>query len=133
MLRKALKDCFLRSLGIKMLFCCCSLLFRFLLLWVGGWGRNSKLFGIQHSNLHEKIILVKKLDCCVINSTVKLYSSKHSAALLKHTAVVLLKPKVFLKREKTNKQKKLWSPGEEFDWFPHFSFKYIFKRSFISA
>lgn len=52
-----------------------------------GRGRNSKLSGIQHSNLHEKIILVKRLDCCVINSTVKLYSSKHSAAPLKHTAV----------------------------------------------
>lgn len=96
-----------------MLFCCCSLLFRFLLLWVGGWGRNSKLFGIQHSNLHEKIILVKKLDCCVINSTVKLYSSKHSAALLKHTAVVLLKPKVFLKREKNKQTKKNFGPQEK--------------------
>lgn len=65
--------------------------------------RNCQLSGIQHSNLYEKIILVKELDCCVINSTVKLYSSKHSAALLKHTAVVLLKPKVFLKgRKKKN-------------------------------
>ena len=79
-----------------MLFCCCSLLFRFLLLLEWWGGGNSKLFGIQHSNLYEKIILVKKLDCCVMNSTVKLYSPKHSQHyLLKHTAVVLLKPKGF--------------------------------------
>lgn len=86
-----------------MLFCC-SQLFRFLCFGE----RNSKLSGIQHSNLYEKIILVKKLDCCVINSSVKLYSSKHSAVLLKHTAVVLLKPKVF----KEEGEKKNFCPQE---------------------
>lgn len=89
-----------------MLFCCCSLLFRFLLLLESGWGgeRNSKLFGIQHSNLYEKIILVKKLDCCVINSTVKLYSSKHSAALLTETySCSAFETKGFFFKEKKKK------------------------------
>ena len=94
-----------------MLLCCCSLLFRFLLLLEWG-GRNSKLFGIQHSNLYEKIILVKKLDCCVINSTVKLYSSKHSAALLTETysCSAFETEGFFLKKRK--KKKKNFCPQE---------------------
>lgn len=109
MLKKALKFCFSRDhFGLK-----CFLLF-FTAAWipfalgVGVGGGEIVNSGIQHLNLYEKIILVEKLDCCVINSTVKLYSSKHSAALLKHTAVCAFETEGFLEGGK----RKLLSSGE---------------------
>lgn len=78
---------------LSVVFHCCLDSFCF---WGRSWGGEIVNSGIQHLNLYEKIILVEKLDCCVINSTVKLYSSKHSAALLKHTAVCAFETEGFL-------------------------------------